>query len=630
MSALTTRRPGNGLLPLLTLVGACALVLLAWWPIVVVAGRHGQHVPRNPSMLGVGLAHGTVRWPGTAVVVLYAIEAAAVIGILALALHSRLRTSNGRTRVDDANRHLAGTRDMVGLTPAQAKATAARLRPGTQLSRPDDHGVLIGQTLLRRVPLRLSWEDVMGAIAGPRVGKTTCLVIPAIVGYRGPVKTSSNKPDVHDATRLIRDGMGRCWLCDPQHLVDPQVLLVDQSTAGARTVAPWWWNPLADVTSMSTARELVQILIDASTGPDARPDAYFHPTGKTLLINYVFAAALGGASLLDVAQWLRNTDDRTPIRTLTERHYSAAAGEILSVLAKPDKQRDGVLGTAQSWLAVLSDPNYAAWITPPTGWGLPEFSPAQFVRSASDTMYLLSQEGPASAAFITTALNAAINRAAEAYAAAQPKRRLANPVLSVLDEAANTVRDTTLPDKFSHYGAKGLPHLVILQSWSQGEEIWTRRGMNKLWSAANIKFYAGGVAETEFLRMMSDLLGVRDERYWLSSSSRDHRGGHSSSAGEQVRQVPIMDVAKLAALPRGRAVLFSSGNTPALVRPMPWMATSIAPRVEASLAVYEPVGRRGDRIAQAANFAAELAVIDATDRLSADVAAALEKEGVLL
>jgi hypothetical protein len=41
--------------------------------------------------------------------------------------------------------------------------------------------------------------------------------------------------------------------------------------------------------------------------------------------------------------------------------------------------------------------------------------------------------------------------------------------------------------------------MTILQSWSQGVEVWGHDGMRKLCSASNIKVYGGGVAEAEFL-----------------------------------------------------------------------------------------------------------------------------------
>jgi type IV secretory pathway TraG/TraD family ATPase VirD4 len=155
--------------------------------------------------------------------------------------------------------------------------------------------------------------------------------------------------------------------------------------------------------------------------------------------------------------------------------------------------------------------------------------------------------------------------------------------------------------------------------------------MRKLWSAANIKVYLGGVAETEFLKSMSDLLGDRDERYWVRSSSRADTGSSTSTA-EQIRRVPIMSVAELAALPRGRALLFSSGNRPALGRPVPWMNGPHADQVRASLAKWESEDDHTRRLAETDQAAAEAREVERTDQLlhNRDLSSSLEDEGVLL
>jgi hypothetical protein len=57
------------------------------------------------------------------------------------------------------------------------------------------------------------------------------------------------------------------------------------------------------------------------------------------------------------------------------------------------------------------------------------------------------------------------------------------------------------------YGSRGIVLMTILQSWSQGVEVWGRDGMRKLCSAANIKVYGGGVAEAEFLNDLAQLVG---------------------------------------------------------------------------------------------------------------------------
>lgn len=622
------RRPNDGMLPLIALLSGVGVAFMAWWPIVLIAHSRNQSVPLNPAALTIALGRHTVAWPGGVALILYAVQLVVVAIGATLVLRVRHRRAQDRTRADRATRDLSLPSEMVGLTPSQVRESSRRLRPGAPNDDPSQHGVLLMETLLSHTPLQMSWEDIAVVIAGPRVGKTTSNVVPAIVAYTGPVKTSSNKPDTHDATREIREQRGQVWLCDPQDLVG----------AGDRTGPSFWWNPLADVTDLAVARELVQIMIDTTVDSDAKPDAYFHPTGKATLVNYVFAAALDGKTLLDVAAWLSDVQDTEACTILTGQGFPAAAAQVKAVLAKPDRQRDGVLGTAQSWLSVITDPRYAAWITPPAGgafYRTPRFEPATFVRSDADTIYLLSQEGPASAAFVTTALNAGIDRAAIAYARTLPGKRLTNPVLSILDEAANTIRDTTLPDKASHYGSRGLPTAIVLQSWSQGVEVWGERGMRKLWSAANVKVYLGGVAETEFLKSMSDLLGDRDERYWTSSTNRSGSwgsGASSSSTAEQLRRVPIMSVAELASLPRGRALLFSSGNRPALGRPMPWMAGPYAEQITASLAKWESEDSRDRRVAETESVSAEARLAELNDQILRDqqLASSMTNGGVLL
>ena len=46
----------------------------------------------------------------------------------------------------------------------------------------------------------------------------------------------------------------------------------------------------------------------------------------------------------------------------------------------------------------------------------------------------------------------------------------------VLDEAANVCRWRDLPNLYSHYGSRGIILMTILQSWSQGVEVWVSPG----------------------------------------------------------------------------------------------------------------------------------------------------------
>src|SRR5690606_3172173 len=122
-----------------------------------------------------------------------------------------------------------------------------------------------------------------------------------------------------------------------------------------------------------------------------------------------------------------------------------------------------------------------------------------------------------------------------------------------------------LPNLYSHYGSRGIIIMTILQSWSQGVDVWGESGMKKLWSAANVKVYGGGVSESAFLEDLSRQIGDYDR---LSSSTSYGRGQRSVS--QQLHRERILDVADLAALPRGRAVVLASGSRPTLIQTQPW------------------------------------------------------------
>ena len=95
-----------------------------------------------------------------------------------------------------------------------------------------------------------------------------------------------------------------------------------------------------------------------------------------------------------------------------------------------------------------------------------------------------------------------------------------------------------------------------------------------------------GIAEVPFLREIVDLVGLRDAR---SGSVSTGRGGRSSS--QSLRRENILEVADVAGIPPGRALLFSSGNPATLVKLVPWWTQDYAPSVTASKDYYEKVGQ---------------------------------------
>ena len=395
----------------------------------------------------------------------------------------------------------------------------------------------------------------------------------------GAAVVTSNKRDIVDATRDLRADVGEVFVFDPQGLVDEP--------------PDWWWNPLSFVTDEVKASMLADIFASASRDPSARTDAYFEPAGTELLANLLLAAAVGERPITQVYLWLADPSDDEAVSILGDAGYDILAAALQGVINYPDKQRAGVYGTAKQIGSFLTNRQAVRWVTPDTGakrdanpWTTTssrrEFHPHEFVRGTG-TLYSVSKEGVGSAGPLVTALTMAVLEAAEDLAKRSPMGRLPVPLVAVLDEIANVVRARAIPAQFSHFGSRGIVVMAILQSWSQGVEVWGRDGMKKLWSAANVKVYGGGVAEVEFLSELSQLVGDFD----LNTTSVSHgRGGRSTNRA--VRRERILDVADLTALPKGRAVVFASGTKTTLVKRVPWMEGPDADRVRASIRAHDP------------------------------------------
>lgn len=577
--------------------GLGAEAVLVWVAIVVVvivvgsvyAALHlghrlagtGTQVPADPFSAVFGLLGGDVAWPGAAG--WWVVGGLAAIGVLLAVLVGLLlrRLRRNRTRVDRAASYMGRGRDVEALTRKNAQATARRL--GVE----DSPGVPIGRAVGGGQPLFGSWEDMHIDIWGPRTGKTTSRAVPAILDAPGGVLVTSNKRDVVDATRDVRAKAGPVWV------FDPQAIALEEPT--------WWWNPLSYVTDEVKAAKMAEHFAAGSRDPGAKTDAYFDPAGQDLLAGLLLAAALDGRPITDVYTWLTRPTDDTAVDILREHGFTLTADQVAGVVDAPEKQRGGVFGTAQQMASCLTNRQVAAWVT---AQGMtdrrPHFDPETFVREGG-TLYSLSKEGRGTAGPLVTALTVAVVEAAEELAATSPGGRLRTPLLGVLDEAANVCRWRELPNLYSHYGSRGIVLMTILQSWSQGVEVWGEAGMKKLWSAANIKVYGGGVSEAAFLEDLSRIIGDYDR---LSSSTSYGRGQRTVS--QQLHRERILDVADLAALPKGRAVVLASGSRPTLIRTQPWMTGPHAAQVRASIAAHDPQAERTIREAET-----ELAAVDA-------------------
>ncbi|GAB2517279.1 type IV secretory system conjugative DNA transfer family protein [Nocardia heshunensis] len=556
-----------------------------------------QKMPINPISIIVNMIKGELHWPGWAGVIIVVIV---LLGV-AWQLFKRRQKANagkGRLAVDDkadvmgsggAIKSLkaagvAEKAEQLGVRLVKHEITGEPYVPAS-LMQPGDvvvPGVPIGMSVADNEMLYGSYEDLHVDIWGPRQGKTTSRVIPAILSAIGATLVTSNKRDVVDATRDVRAAKG-----SPIFIFDPQDIAVDMNNPNDQA-RNWYWDPLAWVDPHSEGSEMRAARLaghfadsDGGSGNvQASSDSFFDQEAEDLLAALFLAAAIEGQPITQVWDWVTDPLNTQPIQFLRAAGRGFMASGLAQQYNVDPRTRSGVFGTAKKMIRCLQLSNVHPWIM--QGGGRVQFDELEFIYR-NGTLYSLSLEGRGSAAPLVSALTEAVIDVAMRTAARSPRGRLPVPLLAVLDEAANVVRWRDLPKQYSHFGSRGIVVMTVLQSWAQGARCWGVDGMEALWGAANIKVLGSGIDDIKFLQERSEAIGDYDS---ISQSVSESSGGKSYS--RSLGSSRTFNVHALATLPRGRAVLFSSATPAVLVRTVPWWEGEYEAAVTRSIKNHEP------------------------------------------
>ena len=154
------------------------------------------------------------------------------------------------------------------------------------------------------------------------------------------------------------------------------------ATGSTATGPGWWWNPLTYiaptdpatgraarlasgqvVASETRADRLAAQLVTSARPVGARVDAYFDTEAENLISLLLLAAACGDQPLTCVYSWLTSLDDDAT-DLLRSHGFTLQAQALFALTRLPDKQREGVYGTARSLLSWLRNRDVHPWITP--------------------------------------------------------------------------------------------------------------------------------------------------------------------------------------------------------------------------------------------------------------------------
>ncbi|MDS0140553.1 MULTISPECIES: type IV secretory system conjugative DNA transfer family protein [unclassified Amycolatopsis] len=450
--------------------------------------------------------------------------------------------------------------EIEGMTAGARAAETARLHPTlTALpgSRPDVRDVL-GVVLPSGPEISSGWEDVEVAWMAPRSGKTTARAVPRVLSAPGAVVATANRPDLYNCTSRYRARLGRVWRFDPQ-----QITLAPQE---------FWWNPLRLVRDDETARQLAAQFVQAIV-PNGG-DRFWADSAADLLSALFLAASVSGSSLREVWRWLNASTDDRPVQLLDDHGFGSVAESLKNMIFLHPETRDSVYQTARTGASCLRNPRVLQWVTPQPG--RPEFSMLDFVRS-SDTMYLMSKDTAGAAAPLLAGF---LDQWFDLCQIESERHggRLPVPVSAVLDEVGNICPWDRLAKVVSYSGGLGVSISAILQSWAQGVKVWGENGMEMLFGATTVTVFGAGLNDERLLRRISQAVGRADV---IQHSTTHSSGGRSDTTSTDHREILPPDSVR--ALPKGTALVLTTGRRPVLVRLVPWYEASYRDVVQQSL-----------------------------------------------
>lgn len=527
----------------LLLMGA---VLVA---VAVIAWRRGA----RPLALGAGVAALFPVWAlvRTTNPFLLGALAALLVGLVWLRWGRTMATV---TRWGASARRKAGVASMTDIARTRSAVAMRRhvgvLRPSLRArSRWAQVGQLcrfpvveVAVQLCRTGGMRV-WStvrDVVVVFGGPGAGKTQWLA-GRIIDAPGAVLATSTRTDLLDQTGPLRERVGPVFVFNPVGL-------------GGRP-STITFDPLTGCGDPVTANERAADMIAAgSHGGGAGDREFWEDQGRRNLAALLHAAALGGLSIVEVADWLADLDGAQGeivglLRARSPEPSFVAA--ITQFIGTNDRTRTSITSTIAPALGWLTHAPAKTAALPLSQGGRP-FDVAALLADRA-TVYMLGGE-EAQVAPLVCALTGYIAREARRLAAHAPGGRLDPPLSLRLDEAA-LICPVPLDRWTADMGGRGVNIVALFQSRAQLLDRYGPAKAAVILNNSGARLLFGGTADRDDLGYWSTLAGERDEPITTTDM-------HGRVASRSVRRVPVLAPAQLANLPARRVVVFTRDMPP--------------------------------------------------------------------
>ena len=386
-------------------------------------------------------------------------------------------------------------------------------------------------------------ESAVMVLGPPRSGKTSAVMIPAVIGASGAVISTATKPEVMRATMAARSEVGQAWLFDPtgaeQHLPD-----------GVRRLC---WSPVAAASTWDEALVMARAMASC-TRPGAGTTNEDHWTERAgaLLAPLLYAANLSDRPIAEVLRWTLRQDLSAAKGVLVDCHSDIAADVLAGIEQTDARERSSIFSATAGVLAAYNSDAVRE------AAAHPNFDPARFAAS-TDTIYITAPEHKQSlcAPLIVGLLEQIRHAVYERWA----REEMDTVMLWALDEVANIAPIHDLPSLVSQAGGQKLQVMVGLQDLSQARSRWGADAAEGFMSLFQTKAVLSGIGDGKTLESISLALGEYDRKVVSSSlgTSEDDKWfsphGFNESVGYQTQRQRVLTPGEIAKLPPGQALL---------------------------------------------------------------------------
>jgi type IV secretion system protein VirD4 len=452
-----------------------------------------------------------------------------------------LRAPRGRVEPDAG--HAAGTtgRARGVSSAARAREASIRLGGGAYLGVDEYGGWVTADP-----------ESAVMILGPPRSGKTSAVMIPALMACAGAAISTSTKRDAMRATLPARSEIGQAWLFDPSGSETTDTGL----PGGVRRLC---WSPVAAAASWDEALVMARAMT-AATNPGAGTtnESHWSERAAALLAPLLYAAHHTNQTVAEVLRWtLRG--DLAPAQAILADLEAPIAADVLAGIERTDQRERSSIFSATA--GVLAAYNADAVRSAAAN---PNFEPSQFATS-TDTIYITAPEHKqALCAPLIVGLLEQIRHAA--YEHARNHTPTGPPMLWALDEVANTAPINDLPALISQAGSQHLQVMIGLQDLSQARTRWGAHQADALLSLFQTKLILAGIADPRTLEAISLVLGEYDRdtisqtlgqsepQEWLAHPT------HTDTVNYHTQRQRVLTPGEVARLPDGHALLLEGAD----------------------------------------------------------------------